>query len=102
MGMHTNSATQAQKDWHPADVLAALKKRQLSLRQLARENNYRHIDRVLTSPWLAAEQIVARAMGMRPEEVWPSRYTDPASRMRAFQLTRKVKVAKPRKARAAT
>lgn len=96
MCMNTNSAACAQGDWHPADVIAALRKRNLSLRQLAAQNHYSHIQRVLTSPWLAAEQIVAKALDKKPEEIWPSRYMDPAQRQRAYQLTRKIKVNKPR------
>lgn len=101
MGMNTNITTSPQVDWHPADVVAALRKRHVSLRQLARDNDYAHFSRVLSSPWLAAEHIVAKALGVRPEQIWPSRYLDPKSRERAFQLTRKIKVPKPRKARAA-
>lgn len=86
---------------HPADVVAALRKRNISLRQLAMQHGYSHIQRVLTSPWLAAEQIVAKALEKRPEEVWPSRYINPADRQRAFQLTRKIKVTKPRAAKSA-
>lgn len=96
MGMSTNPVARAQEDWHPADVIAALRKRNLSLRQLAAQNRYSHIQRVLTSPWLAAEQIVAKALDKKPEEIWPSRYLDPANRQRAYQLTRKIKVTKPR------
>lgn len=94
--MNTQNAARAQVDWHPADVVAALRKRNTSLRQLAMQNDYSHIQRVLTSPWLAAEQIVARALGKRPEDIWPSRYATPGSRHRAYQMTRKVKVSKPR------
>lgn len=85
---------------HPADVLAALKKRRVSLRQLAIKFEYSHIDRVLTSPWLAAEKIVADALGMKPEEIWPTRYAKPETRIRAFQLTRKITLAKPKAKRA--
>lgn len=102
MGMNTNPAAHAQSDWHPADVIAALRKRNLSLRQLAMQNDYSHIQRVLTSPWLAAEQIVAKALDKRPEEIWPSRYLNPADRQRAYQMTRKIKLAKPRAGKSAT
>lgn len=68
----------------------------MSLRQLAAQHNYSHIQRVLTSPWLAAEQIVAKALEMKPEQIWPSRYKNPADRLRAFQLTRRYKATKPR------
>ncbi|MVT37361.1 transcriptional regulator [Acidovorax citrulli] len=60
------------KDWHPADVKAALEKRGVSLRKLAKTHGY--FQRVLTTHWWAAEQIVAAALGLRAEEIWPSRY----------------------------
>lgn len=90
------------KDLHPADVIAALRKRGTSLRQIAQANGYAHISRVLYGPWLAAEQLVAKALGVKPQEIWPSRYLDPADRARAFQLTRKIKVTMPRKTRKAS
>ncbi|OYZ03477.1 MAG: transcriptional regulator [Polaromonas sp. 28-63-22] len=99
MGMHTNKTTSAQADMHPADVIAALRKRGTSLRQIAKANQYSHINRVLTSPWLAAEQLVAKALDTRPEQIWPSRYVNPASRKMAFDLTRKIAVTMPRKRR---
>lgn len=101
MGMSTKKTAQIQGDMHPADVVAALRKQGHSLRQLAKQNGYSHIQRVLTSPWLAAEQIVAKALGVQPQEIWPSRYVNPADRQRAHDLTRKIKVTMPRKAREA-
>ena len=89
-------------DMHPADVIAALRKRGTSLRQIALQNEYSHIQRVLTSPWLAAEQLVARALEMKPEEVWPSRYLNPADRALAFKQTRKIVVTMPRKSKQAS
>lgn len=99
MGMNTNNATQAHEDMHPADVIAALRKRGTSLRKIAIQNDYSHIQRVLTSPWLAAEQLVAKALDRRPEEIWPSRYIDPTTRALAFQQTRKITVTMPKKRR---
>lgn len=102
MLMNTNRTASAQEDMHAADVIAALHKRNLSLRQIAQANGYAHISRVLYGPWLAAEQLVAKALGVKPQEIWPSRYLDPADRARAFQLTRKIKVTMPRKTRKAS
>ncbi|HQR98348.1 MULTISPECIES: helix-turn-helix domain-containing protein [unclassified Polaromonas] len=102
MCMNTNRTTSAQEDMHPADVIAALHKRNLSMRQIAQANGYAHISRVLYGRWLAAEQLVAKALGMKPEDIWPSRYLDPADRARAFQLTRKIKITMPRKQRKAS
>ncbi|MEO7886139.1 MAG: helix-turn-helix domain-containing protein [Polaromonas sp.] len=93
--MSTIKVTDAQEDMHPADVVAALRKRGTSLRKIAIANGYSHIQRVLTSPWLAAEQLVAHALDKRPEELWPSRYLNPADRALAFQQTRKIKITMP-------
>lgn len=79
-------------DWHPADVKAALEKRGISLRRLAQEHGYSHFQRVLTSPWWAAEQIVAKALGHPPEHIWPSRYALP--RERAKCMTRNISVSR--------
>jgi Ner family transcriptional regulator len=96
MSMTTNKSTPLQEDMHPADVIAALRKRGTSLRKIAIENGYSHIQRVLTSPWLAAEQLVAKALDTRPEELWPSRYVNPADRALAFKQTRRIVVTMPR------
>lgn len=94
--MITNKSTPLQEDMHPADVIAALRKRGTSLRKIAIENGYSHIQRVLTSPWLAAEQLVAKALDKKPEELWPSRYVNPADRALAFKQTRRIAVTMPR------
>jgi Ner family transcriptional regulator len=96
MSMTTNKSTPLQQDMHPADVIAALRKRGTSLRKIAIENGYSHIQRVLTSPWLAAEQLVAKALDTRPEELWPSRYVNPADRALAFKQTRRIVITMPR------
>ena len=77
-------------DWHPADVKAALEKRGVSLRQLAKSHGYSHFQRVLTTHWWAAEQIVAAALGLKPEAIWPSRYERP--RTNAQKRTSKITV----------
>jgi Ner family transcriptional regulator len=63
-------------DWHPADVLAALKKRGRTLAGLSVENGY-HLaaaGKALRHPWPAKEAIIAAAIGLPPQRVWPSRY----------------------------
>lgn len=63
-------------DLHRADIIAALKKRGLSVRQLSRDAglNENTLANALRSPWPKGEKIIADAIGMKPEEVWPSRY----------------------------
>ena len=89
MLMDTQQCTE-QRDWHPADVKAALEKRGLSLRQLAIRHGYSHFQRVLTTHWWAAEQIVAKALDLQAQEIWPSRYIAP--RAKAIARTVKIKV----------
>jgi Ner family transcriptional regulator len=63
-------------DWHPADVLAALKKRGHSLAGLSIANGYHPTaaGKALKQSWPAMEHLVARALGLAPQEIWPSRY----------------------------
>ncbi|MDB5965441.1 MAG: putative transcriptional regulator, Nlp [Polaromonas sp.] len=80
----------AHHDWHPADVKAALEKKGLSLARLAKANGYSHFQRVLTTHWWAAEQIVAKALGTPADKIWPSRYAE--TRERAQRMTRNISV----------
>jgi Ner family transcriptional regulator len=63
-------------DWHPADVLAALKKRGKSLSGLSVAHGYHPTaaGKALKRPWPALEAIIARALDTEPETIWPSRY----------------------------
>lgn len=83
-------------DWHSADVISALHKADTSLRRLAHQHGYAHINDVLTRPWVAAELIVATALQTTPQAIWPSRYK--RSRARAAALTRKPLAIKQHKA----
>ncbi|WP_304308088.1 helix-turn-helix domain-containing protein [Pseudacidovorax intermedius] len=85
---------EAPKDWHPADVCAALRKRGTSLRQIAKANGYTHIQAVLTRPWWVVEHLVAEALGVRADQIWPTRYADGVSREHAKKLTRNRKALK--------
>ncbi len=64
-------------DWHPADVLAALSKSGWSFRQLALAHGYSGssaLARVMYRPYPRAESLVAAAIGIAPDQIWPSRY----------------------------
>lgn len=67
----------AKQDWHPADVGAALKKRGWSFSRIAREYGYTNIctpRTVVKRPYAVMEKIVADIVGVRPQDIWPSRY----------------------------
>lgn len=73
-------------DWHPADVLAALKKRGHNLAGLSVSHGYHPTaaGKALKQQWPAMERLVAEAIGIAPQAIWPSRYDDDGSpRLRA-------------------
>jgi Ner family transcriptional regulator len=84
-----------QPDWHPADIMAALRKtkRKWSLRRLSLERGYSEtaVGLALRHQWPAVEAIIARELHVHPREIWPSRYNDDG--------TPKVRAAHPLQAR---
>lgn len=67
------------KDWHSADIIAALKKQGLSLSSLSRQSGLSSstLSNALVRPWTKGEIIIAQAIGVKPEEIWPTRYINP-------------------------
>lgn len=67
----------ADTDWHPADVKAALAKAGWSMRQLGFHHGYRgdsSLGEVFRRPWPRVEKLIADAIGVPAQEIWPSRY----------------------------
>ncbi|MDG4560565.1 MAG: helix-turn-helix transcriptional regulator [Candidatus Competibacter sp.] len=64
------------KDWHPADVVAAVRKAGWTLRKLSIHHGYTPtaLDNALHRRWPKAERLIAEAIGVPPEKIWPSRY----------------------------
>ncbi len=67
------------KDWHRADILSALKKKDTSLAALSRASGLcsSTLANTLTRPWPKGEKLIAEAVGVEPWVIWPSRYHDP-------------------------
>jgi len=63
-------------DWHRADIVAALKKQGWSMSALGEAYGLGKdtLRSALTKPYLKAERIIAGAIGVDPEIIWPSRY----------------------------
>jgi Ner family transcriptional regulator len=67
------------QDWHKEDIKAAVWKTGTTMKGLALANGYRSVDAVsqaLHRPYPKVESIIAKAIGVTPQEIWPSRYTD--------------------------
>jgi Ner family transcriptional regulator len=88
--MNTNKGVNV-GDWHPADVVAALRKGGTSLRKVGLAHGYKQIQNVLTRPWWVVEQLVAKELGLKAEQIWPTRYAPGTNREHAKALTRNSK-----------
>lgn len=66
----------ASPDWHPADVVAAFKKRGTSITRVARElgMNDSYLRQALNKPYPKAERLLANFLKLTPQQIWPSRY----------------------------
>lgn len=76
--MPTNSKpTQVkEEDWHRADVISALHKRGWSIAALARAHDLGEstVRSALDKPYPKSERLIAEAIGVAPEAIWPKRY----------------------------
>lgn len=66
-------------DWHPADIIAGLRKKGTSMAAESRRNGLSSstLANALSRPWPKGEMIIAKALGTEPWVIWPSRYHDP-------------------------
>ena len=66
------------QDWHPADIIAALKKRGTNLAELSRASGLASstLGNALNRSWPKGEKLIAEALDMPPQAIWPSRYYD--------------------------
>ncbi|AOM41285.1 helix-turn-helix domain-containing protein [Xenorhabdus hominickii] len=64
------------KDWHSADIIAALKKRGTTLSEVSRAAGLASstLANALQRHWPKGERLIAAALESTPEEIWPSRY----------------------------
>ena len=76
--MNKSLKPQPRPDWHPADIKAALAKSGsgYTFARIAREYGYvsNAPNSVLHKAWSHMERIVAGIIGVRPADIWPSRY----------------------------
>ncbi|EAO4574280.1 transcriptional regulator [Salmonella enterica] len=65
-----------QPDWHPADIIAGLKKKGTSLAAVSRRSGLASstLANALNRRWPRGERLIADALGVSPEQIWPSRY----------------------------
>lgn len=77
MNKKTRPKKSAQTDWHRADIVAGLRKAGWSLRKLSAHHGYASpstLTHALDRHWPKGEQLIAAAIGVAPETIWPTRY----------------------------
>ncbi|WP_145515485.1 helix-turn-helix domain-containing protein [Yersinia aleksiciae] len=67
------------QDWHPADIVAGLKKRGTSMAAVSREAGLASsaLANALLRHWPKGERLIAEVLELHPAEIWPSRYLKP-------------------------
>ena len=83
------------KDWHKADIRAALNKNGWTTASLSRHLGFTSgaLYQALLRPWPKGERAIAEAIGVDPSDIWPSRYL--------ANFRREVSTANAKKAKAA-
>ncbi|MEF3074079.1 helix-turn-helix transcriptional regulator [Methylobacter sp. Wu1] len=78
MSQLNNTKKASHSDWHPADIVAALRKKGWSLRRLSIHHQLSPytLGNAIASPYPKGERIIAAEIGVAPQEIWPSRYDD--------------------------
>ncbi len=73
------------QDWHKSKIILALKQKGTSLAFESRKAGYMSntLANALTRPWTKGEQIIASALDIPPEQIWPSRYLNKVRTTRA-------------------
>lgn len=64
------------RDWHKADIIAAIRKTGTSLREMSRSHGLAHtaIGNALHVPAPKYERLIAERLNLKPQDIWPSRY----------------------------
>lgn len=63
-------------DWHSADIIAALKKRGTTLSAVSRKAGLASttLTNALVRHWPKGERLIAEALDVTQEQIWPSCY----------------------------
>jgi Ner family transcriptional regulator len=66
----------ASKDWHRADIIAAVRKTGTSIQRISRLMGLCRsaLGNALAFPAPSYERVIANHLGLTPQDIWPSRY----------------------------
>jgi len=75
---HASADGTKSADWHRADIIAAVRKAGWNLSSLSRHHGYEQpiLRFALDRKWPKGERLIAEAIGIPPQSIWPSRYEE--------------------------
>lgn len=96
--MKPSLAKEKSQDWHRANIKAALEKAGWSLRKLAVANEYAPgvLSHPLNKQYPNGEAIIAKAIGVAPQVIWPSRYNEDGTPKKLAAPRQRATYIKPR------
>jgi Ner family transcriptional regulator len=82
--MRQPKAHRQSPDWHREDIKAAVRKTGITLEGLCAAHGLDRtaINRTLRVSWPRVEAIIAARLGLRPWQIWPSRYDESGNPLR--------------------
>ena len=91
--MENTTKKKRRKDWHPADIKAALEKKGWTLLALAEHHGIKgssSLSHTFVRSFPLNEKRIADAIGVKPQDIWPSRYySDGTKKPRGLRGLRK-------------
>ena len=74
--LHAETTCPPPSDWHEEDIKAAIRKTGATLRSLSTGAGYHYSagSQTLIKHWPNMQAVIARHLGLRPQDIWPSRY----------------------------
>lgn len=90
VNMNLNSE-RVRKPWHPADIIAAVRKRGTSLQRLSREHGFSAftMNKAVRQCFPACHAIIAAVIGEPRQFIWPQYYDREGGRLSARERRRR-------------
>lgn len=98
MTLVTNEPSRRRRGLHPEQIKALVRMRGLTLVGLGRRHGYSPsaMKQALRRPCGPCERIIAKAIGLEPEKIWPERYKTKRLRRRGGPKSKPMRRGGPR------
>ncbi|MCJ8303317.1 helix-turn-helix transcriptional regulator [Shewanella sp.] len=83
-----NSESQTIVDMHRLDIVCSLHKKGITIKSLSLGAGLAAgtLSKALDRPWTKGERIIATALDMKPQDIWPTRYENIRYETRAVSM----------------